>query len=163
LKRDRITAAFLDTTFLLPFFQLDISVEAFDLNAFREFVEKLSEAHASELSIFEAKTKLLRLSRKDTAYNQVLENFGSNLAVLREDERFIFHPYTKRDDAHLNLISTRKLELDSFDAIIVAQSLDLGLLVTEDREIVSLKENPAFTADPTLGKLEIRRWKELRY
>ena len=163
MKRDRILAAFLDTTFLLPFFQLGIIVEAFDLNAFREFTGGLSEAHVSELSIFEAKAKLLRLSRNDDAYKQVLEGFGSNLAVLREDERFVFHPYTQRDDHYFDLISTKKLELDSFDAIIVAQALDTGLLVTEDREILSLKKNPAFTADPSLGKLEIRRWRELGY
>lgn len=163
MKRDKISAVFLDTTFLLPFFQLDLSVEAFDLNRFREFLAKLSEVHASELSIFEAKAKLFRLSRKNAVYMEALESFGDNLAVLREDERFIFHPYTKRDDAYFNLISAKNLRLDSFDIIIVAQALEMGLLVTEDEEILSLREQGAFTRDPILGKLAIRRWKELRY
>jgi hypothetical protein len=100
-----------------------------------------------------------KLSKRDASYKQALDSFGSNLAVLQEDERFVFRPYTKNDDARFNTISAGKFELDSFDTIKVAQALDLGLLVTEGREILSLKENPAFTKDPTLGKLEIRQWK----
>ena len=33
---------------------------------------------------------------------QALEAFGDNLAVLQEDEKFIFHPYTAQDDKHLH-------------------------------------------------------------
>ena len=85
------------------------------------------------------------------------------MAVLREDARVVFHPYTRWEDAYLNLISAKDFRLDSFDTIIVAQALDLGLLVTEDQEILDLREQTAFREDPVLGRLTIRKWKELEY
>jgi len=162
-KPDKISEAFLDTTFILPFFQLDIAVEAFNLKEFKEFLVRLSEVHVSELSIFEAKAKIFRLSKKDPAYVPVLENFGKNLTVLREDEKFVFHSYTEADDIHFNLISSKNHNLDSFDITILAQSLNVGTLITEDKEILSLREKEAFKKDPNLGKLLIKRWKEYTF
>jgi predicted nucleic acid-binding protein len=161
LKLGKSSEVFLDTSFILPFFQTDISVEAFNLNKFREFLTKLSKVHFSELSIFEAKAKLYRLSRKKTNYIQVLKAFGTNLATLREDEKFIFHSYTAQDDKNFNLIYSKNLELDSFDMIIIAQALNIGTLITEDKEILSAREQTPFITDPTLGKINIKQWKEL--
>jgi predicted nucleic acid-binding protein len=161
LKRDNSSGVFLDTTFILPFFQIDINVEAFTLTKFREFLTKLPEAHFSELSIFEAKAKLQRLSRKDASYVQALKAFGTNLATLREDEKFTFHPYTDQDDENFNLIYSKNLGLDSFDMIIVAQAIKTGTLITEDKEILSIREQTEFVKDPTLGKIKIIRWKEI--
>ena len=70
MKQDKLSAAFLDITFLLQLFQLDITVEAFNLNGFKGFLAELPEVHFSELSIFESKAKLFRLSRKNSAYTQ---------------------------------------------------------------------------------------------
>lgn len=161
LKADEDSRAFLDTTFLLPFFQLDIAVEAFTLGKFKDFLEGLSEVHVSELSVFEAKAKIFRLSRKDSAYADALKNFGKNLALLREDEKFFFHPYMEVDDAQFNLISSINQNLDSFDIIILAQASNIGLLITEDKEILDLREREKFKKDPFLRKLLIRRWKEI--
>lgn len=162
MKTGSNTTAFLDTTFLLPFFQIDIDIESFTLNNFKEFLTRLPQVHFSELSIFEAKAKLHRLSRKNVTYVQALEAFGTNLATLREDEKFIFHPYTAQDDEHFNLIHSKNFGLDSFDMIIIAQALKTGTLITEDREILSIREHNAFIKDPTLRKIKIRRWKELQ-
>jgi len=161
LKPGSIPAVFLDTTFLLPFFQLEIAVKDFTIEDFKEFLTKASEIHVSELSIFEAKAKLFRLSRKNAAYMEALENFGNNLTVLRNDERFVFHPYTGQNDAHFNLISAKEWKLDSFDIIILAQALEVELLITEDEEILNLRDQETFVQDPQLGKLAIRRWREL--
>ena len=162
MKLGNNSEAFLDTTFILPFFQVDINVEAFNLNKFKEFVTKLPKVHFSELSIFEAKAKLQRLSRKNTNYAQILKAFGTNLATLREDEKFIFHSYTAQDDKNFNLIYSKNLELDSFDMIIIAQALNTGTLITEDKEILSAREQSPFIKDPTLRKINIKQWKELR-
>ena len=162
MKADNSQEAFLDTTFILPFFQVDINVEAFTLKKFKEFLTRLSKIHFSELSIFEAKAKLQRLSTKNAAYLQALKAFGANLATLREDEKIVFHPYTAEDDENFNLIHSKNLGLDSFDTIIIAQALSIGTLITEDKEILSVREKTAFTRDPTLGKIKIKRWKELR-
>jgi len=161
LKLGKRTAAFLDTTFLLPFFQIDIEVEAFTLDRFKQFLTTLSEVHFSELSVFEAKAKIHRLSRINVTYVQALKAFGGNLSTLREDEKTTFHPYTELDDAYSNLVSSKKLKLDSFDMMIMAQALDVGTLITEDKEIPSVREQQAFVNDPMLGKKKIRRWREL--
>lgn len=153
--------AFLDTTFILPFFQIDVNVEAFTLTKFKGFLTKLPQIHFSELSIFEAKAKLQRLSRKDATYVHALKSFGTNLATLREDEKIIFHPYTAQDDENFNLIYSKNLGLDSFDTIIIAQALNTGTLITEDKEILSIREQTAFKRDPKLRKLKIKQWKEL--
>lgn len=152
---------FMDTTFLLPFFRVEIEVESFSLDKFENFLTKISEVHFSELSIFEAKAKLFRLSRENTTYTQALGDFGKNLAVLREDEKFIFHPYTARDDECFNLILTKNWALDSFDIIILAQALNIRVLVTEDKEILRIRDREKFVKDPILGMATIKRWKEL--
>jgi len=160
-RPDEASAAFLDTTFLLPFFQLDILVESFTLEKFRDFLNRISEIHFSELSVFEAKAKIFRLSKKNPAYVNALENFGENLGVLRQDEKFIFHPYTKMDDEYFNRISSKNPDLDCFDAIILAQAADAELLITEDREILNFRMQKEFTDDRALNILKIKRWKDI--
>jgi len=162
LRQDENSAVFLDTTFLLPFLQIEVDIEAFSLDNFREFLTKIPEVHFSELSVFESKAKLYRLSRKNAVYMQALKNFGINLATLREDEKIVFHPYDERDDVYFNLISSKNFGLDSFDIIIMAQALDVGVLITEDKEILRAREDKAFTDDSILGKMKIKRWRELR-
>lgn len=115
----------------------------------------------SELSIFESKAKIFRLSKKNPSYRVVSEDYGKNLDVLRQDEQFIFHAYTKNDDRYFNLISSKTPDLYSFDAIILAQAVDVGLLVTEDKEILNLRGKTAFADVPVLNELEIKRWKDI--
>jgi hypothetical protein len=51
---------------------------------------------------------------------------------------------------------------DSFDMIIIAQALNTAPLTTEDKETLAVREQDASIKDPTLGKIKIKRWKELR-
>ena len=161
MKPSNNPKAFLDTTFLLPFFQLDIEVNGFSLEKFEAFLSRLDEVHLSELSIYEAKAKLFRLSRRNEGYTKALESFGDNLTVLRDDETIHFHPYRQMDDSRFNLISGKDPSLDIFDVIIVAQAVDIGLLITEDKEILNLRSRKSFAEDPELKKLNIIPWKEL--
>jgi hypothetical protein len=48
---------------------------------------------------------------------QALKAFGTNMATLREDEKFTFHPYTAQDDKNFNLVYTKNLGLDGFNMI----------------------------------------------
>ncbi|MEM1558131.1 MAG: hypothetical protein QXG12_06020 [Thermoproteota archaeon] len=41
--------------------------------------------------------------------------------------------------------------------------MKIGTLVTEDREILNVREQSAFSEDPLLGKIEIKRWRGLKY
>ena len=161
MKPGEASEAFLDTTFLLPFFQLKIDVEGFSLEGFEAFLSGLDKAHFSLLSVYEAKAKLFRLSRRDERFANALEDFGGNLAVLRDDEMITFHTYTRMDDLRFNLISGKGLDLDVFDMIIVAQAVDVGFLLTEDEDILRLRGERSFVEDPELEELEIRRWREL--
>jgi hypothetical protein len=160
-KPEGDSEAFLDTTFLLPFFQIDVSVEGFDLGGFKEFLMGLSKIHFSELSVFEAKAKLYRLRTKGGAYARALEAFGHNLAILRGDEKFAFHPYGARDDEYFNSILAKRFALDGFDMVIMAQAMSIGTLITEDEDILGLREQGAFEGDPLFENMRIRRWKEL--
>lgn len=161
MKIDKGSKAFLDTTFLLPFFQVNVKIEGFSPKRFKTFLMGLSEVHFSELSIYEAKAKIYRLSRRDADLGKALEAFGANLATLRTDERMTFHPYTARDDEYFNMISSETLRLDSFATIILAQAMSVGMLITEDNEILRVRREETFQNDPVLGKTKIRRWKEL--
>lgn len=138
-----------------------MKIEGFTPKRFKTFLAGLSEIHVSELSIYEAKAKIFRLSRRDTAFGKALEAFGANLATLRTDERMIFHPYTGKDDEYFNIIMSMNLGLDSFDAIILAQAMSVGMLITEDREILNVRREETFRNNQVLGEIEIRRWKEL--
>ncbi|MEM2107509.1 MAG: PIN domain-containing protein [Candidatus Bathyarchaeia archaeon] len=160
MKTGNSQKVFLDTTFLPPFFQIEIEVEAFTSNIFKEALTRFSQIHFSELSIFEAKAKIHTLSMKEASYSKASESFGSNLTTLMDDEKIIFHTYTAQDDEYFNLISAKRLDLDTFDMIIMAQAMNIGLLITEDREILNVRERPEFTDDPTLRRLKVRRWVE---
>lgn len=162
MSPDEAHPPFLDTTFILPFFQIHIEVEGFTINGYKAFLTKHPKVHVSELSIYEAKAKIHRLSRRSISYAKALKAFGANLATLRADERVVLHPYTPQDDKYYNLISSKKLGLDSFNIIILAQALNTGMLITEDREILRVREREEIRRDPVLGRIEIRQWKELK-
>lgn len=161
MKKDKASSVFLDTTFILPFFQVEINVDKFDVGRFRDFISAMKEVHVSELSIYEAKAKLSRLYSRDSSYSEALKNFGSNLEVLKKDKRFIFHTYSSEIDKYSNLLIDACPELDIFDALIVAHAVDTGFLLTEDEELVRLHRTPEFARNPLFTKIEIKRWRDL--
>jgi len=138
---------FIETTYLMPFFYLDIDVDGFSREKFREKLSSFRRIHVSEISIVEVKAKIVRMNDR-----KINEAFRKSLSVLRSDERFIFHGYTADDDARFEEIG--KMNLDFIDRIIVSQAFSVGFLLTEDRQILknrnSLKK---------LG-LNVTNWKE---
>lgn len=159
MKKDK--SVFLDTTFLLPFFQVLVRVEKFHLDEFKQFILSLSRVHLSELSVYEAKAKIFRLNRNDKSYSEALRIFGNNLHVLRNDSRIIFHPYSTKVDVGINSLIDINPELDIFDAVIVSQAADAEILVTEDDDLINLSHNSKFEKSPIFSKLEIKRWKDV--
>ena len=159
MKKDK--SVFLDTTFLLPFFQVPIRVEKFHLDDFKQFILSLPKVHLGELSVYEAKAKVFRLYRNDKSYSEPLRNFGDNLHVLRNDGRIIFHPYSTKVDVGINSLTDINLELDVFDAVIVSQATEAGILLTEDDDLINLSHNSRFKKSPFFSKLEIKRWKDI--
>jgi hypothetical protein len=153
---------FIDTTYLFPFFQVPVRIKDFRLSDFREFIANLSRIHVSELSVYEAKAKLLRLSKIHRGYGTVLRAFGHNLNVLRTDEKFVFRSYTGEADQRFNQLLTVAKRLDAFDLIILSEASTVGELLTEDMEILSFRDSDQFAETPPFNSMEIKSWKDVR-
>jgi len=127
----------LDTTFLLPFFELD-------LGSINDIVDdlysQLSVLYFAEISICEAKFKIISLYRKDIIPFSIVRSFWENLSILKEDEKIAFIPYDMQIDDNVNKLESefpKKLEI--IDEIIVATAITIGNLLTIDEEILNLK------------------------
>ncbi len=164
MKIDDVTSdrgLFLDTTFVLPFFQVPIAPDDFEISGFKALIATLPKIHVAELSVYEAKAKLFRLSRTHDGYDEALQEFGRNLSVLRQDDKFVFHNYTDEDDERFNkLLASTKL-LDAFDLTILSQAFTAGELLTEDEDLLSFRNSDQFTKTPLSKSIKITRWKEI--
>jgi hypothetical protein len=158
LRRGRETI-FLDTTYLLAFFGLNLVIRG--ASELDRVLALYDELHLSEVSVIEAKAKLLRLAIKDQGYEATVEGFGEKLDLLRENERVIFHEYRGVDDRRFNIVRRLKPKLDLFDQMILAQSVSVGSLLTEDEALLALRKSPEFHSCQEFRDLEIRRLGEL--
>jgi len=121
---------FLDTTYVMPFFYMDIDVKGFSRKKYAELIQKLEKIHLSEISIFEAKVKSLK-----TRSTEVLEKFNRGLSILRSDRRVEIHGYTAEHDRALNDMLELLRDVNIIDLIIISQAREVGVLLTEDRVI----------------------------
>ncbi len=152
---------FLDTTYILPFFQVPIRVAGFKLSDFKALITNLSRVHVAELSIYEAKAKLLRLSKTYRAYEKILRAFSENLNVLRMDEKFVFQNYTGEADQRFNQLLAVAKRLDAFDLIILSEAFTVGQLLTEDTDILTFRDSDGFAESALSKSIKIRCWKEV--
>ena len=123
---------YLDTTYVMPFFYLDIDVKGFSRSDYKEVIRSFDMVHFSEISIIEAKAKCQKMGE------QVNEKFNEGLAVLSEDKKVVIHGYRHVDDRKFNEIFP--YGLDFFDRIILAQAYSVGNLLTEDSKLLKLKD-----------------------
>ena len=151
----------MDTTYILPFFQVPIRVVGFELSNFKNLIADLSRVHVAELSVYEAKAKLLRLSRVHRRYEEVLRVFSQNLNVLRSDEKFVFHSYTSEADECFNQLFHFAKGLDAFDLIILSEAFTVGELLTEDEDILNFRDSSQFAESPSYESIKIRCWREV--
>ena len=124
-------------------------------------VSNLSKIHVAELSVYEAKAKLLRLSKAHLGYEEALREFGRNLNVLRHDEKFILHDYTEESDEYFNQLFPSAKRLDAFDLLILSQAFTVGELLTEDKDIIAFRDSDLFAKSPLSKSIRIRCWKEI--
>jgi len=124
-----------------------------------EYLTPINEIHLSEISIIEAKAKIHRLNQRNPAYQAPHEEFGANLRILREDDKVHFHRYETEDDTRFNFLSETGTQLDAFDTVIVTQASRAGHLLTEDREILSIRKT-GILKNPIMQGLRIENWKE---
>lgn len=152
---------FVDTTYVLPFFQVPVTVEGFELSNFKMLIANLSKVHVAELSIYEAKAKLSRLSKGHRRYEGALRVFGENLDVLRSDEKFVFHNYTSEADEYFNELLQVGKPLDAFDLIILSEAFTVGELLTEDEDLLAFRNSDQFAESPSSKSIRVRCWKEI--
>nr|AAU82651.1 hypothetical protein GZ18H11_24 [uncultured archaeon GZfos18H11]QNO54266.1 hypothetical protein FGBIHFOD_00006 [Methanosarcinales archaeon ANME-1 ERB7] len=126
---------YLDTTYIMPFFYLDIDVKGFSRTVYKEVIKSVEGIHVSEISIIEAKAKSLKIGGSQTEIN---EKFNEGLSVLSADEKVVIHGYRAMDDKKFN--EFQPLGLGFFDAVILAQSCTVGILLTEDSRLLRLKD-----------------------
>ncbi|MDP2900943.1 MAG: hypothetical protein Q8O47_08240 [Candidatus Bathyarchaeota archaeon] len=155
MRRDRGGAIFLDTTYILPFFGVELAIP--EIGELGRVLGGYDEIHFSEASVLEAKAKLLRLAVKEPGFDAAFRGFGENLDILRGDKKVIFHEYRGSDDRYFNLIGSLGLKLDFLDRVIVAQAVPIGRLMTEDGRIHALRKDSAFLASEDLKNLQIFR------
>jgi len=134
-------------------------VENFTPAKFIEYLTSIDEIHFSEISILEAKAKIHRLSQRNQAYRASYYEFGENLSILREDDKIHFHSYQPEDDKRVTYIAGTGLKLDAFDMLIIAQATRVGHLLTEDRDILSIRKTGMLRV-PSMKGLLIENWKE---
>jgi hypothetical protein len=144
---------YLDTTYVMPFFYLDIDVKGFSRTVYKEVIKLVERIHVSEISIIEAKAKSLKIGGNPTAIN---EKFNEGLSVLSADEKVEIHGYRAMDDKNFN--EFQSLGLGFFDAVILAQSCTVGILLTEDSRLLRLKDVgvKAINWDTILREMRIR-------
>ncbi|MHA1665489.1 MAG: hypothetical protein ACTSVW_06610 [Candidatus Njordarchaeales archaeon] len=127
----------LDTTFLLPYFGLDLG----NINAFVDTLyEKLPKLYFAEISVYEAKFKIVSLYRKKRIPWVIVNNFGANLSVLEDSKKIIFIKYCRNVDRYVNELENKlPRKLGILDEIIVATAISFGNLLTIDEKILELK------------------------
>lgn len=138
---------------------MDLAVDGFTVGRLEQLLSEMDEIHFSEVSIYEAKAKIHRLSLRNEDYRPALAAFGENLQVLREDEKVRFRQYTLEDDHRFNHLADQPTSLDVFDMVIVAQAAEAGRLLTEDHEILGVRDAPWLRGHPMQG-LRITSWRE---
>ncbi|MDI6811386.1 MAG: hypothetical protein QMD80_06925 [archaeon] len=126
---------YLDTTYVMPFFYLDIDVKGFSRAVYKEVIKSLERIHFSEISIIEAKAKSLKIGGEQSEINK---KFNEGLSVLSADEKVVIHGYRAVDDERFN--EFLPLGLGFFDTIILAQSCSIGILLTEDSRLLRVKD-----------------------
>ena len=126
---------FLDTTYILPFFYININVKGFSRNVYKSVIQSLQTIHISDVSIIEAKAKSLRLRGNRSG---IAEKFNIGLSVLSCDEKVVIHGYSAIDDKNFNKL--QPFGLDFFDRMILAQSCTVGTLLTEDSKLMHLSD-----------------------
>lgn len=136
----QLREVYLDTTYLMPFFYLDIAVKGFSRARYKEVIKSLDRIHVSELSIIEAKAKSLK-PEGDRA--EIAAKFNEGLTVLATDDKVVIHGYRAEDDKKFSEFLT--LGLGFFDTVILAQSCAVGVLLTEDARLLQLHDSGVTT------------------
>jgi len=128
---------FLDTTFILPFFQIPIDVKNFDKKIFEKSLRRFRLISVSELSLIEALFIVTKMFFRGEVFRDIFEVFRDNLEVLEDDSRFVVKSFSSMDISSYKWLLDFK-DLNPIDRLILAQGLDADIFLTENREILKI-------------------------
>ena len=142
----------LDTTYILPFYGLNIGIHNFE-NDFEEILLSSQRLGISQISILEAKGKLSRILRN----TKFIKNYELGFTTITKSGRFEILDFV---DSEIDRTST-KIYLfghnDLFDCIIAATALkEAEVFVTEDAPLKKIM-NKLFP------EFQIMNWKEFKF
>ncbi len=152
----------LDTTFLMPFFNLETDLD--NLNEqYLTMLEKANYTYTySPVSIIEIKWVLLRLERAGYNRDTLEKQFSESLLALNHNESFKQINFV---DSMINNVSYELMKMghrDLFDTIIASSALwEADVFLTEDDDLKKriqtlLNLNTYFE----LKKIQVMCWKE---
>lgn len=128
----------LDTTFLLPFFGLDLG----EINSILENIYENSEGlYFAEISLYEALFKLFSLYRREKITDEIINNFWKNFEILTTDRKIKFVKPSNKIISTMNMLEKKlSAKLNIIDMLIVASAIDIRSLLTVDRAILRSRE-----------------------
>lgn len=149
---------FLDTTYLLPFFQIPLTVKGFNKKLFEKILREFEYVYISEVSVLECLSKITRMYFKGKVPEEIFEIFKENLSILREDEKITFKPIQEEDVKTYYELLKINPEIDPIDRIILAQATHAQIFLTEDSDILEFSNNKTFKKKYLV---KVLNWKKL--
>ena len=149
---------FLDTTYVMPFFQIQINIKNFDKNTFEKILRKFQLIILSEISLIEILFKLTKMYIKKKVPENIFQTFKENLSILREDRKIKIKPITSIDIDNYLYFLKLKYNLNPIDMLILAQGIEADIILTEDKNILKISEEKSFKEK---YKAKILNWSKL--
>jgi len=149
---------FLDTTFVMPFFQIQINIKNFDKNIFEKILRKFQLIILSEISLIEILFKLTKMYTKKKISDNIFNIFKENLSILREDRKIKIKTITSTDINNYLYFLKLKYKLNPIDMLILAQGIEADIILTEDKNILKISEEKSFKEK---YKAKILNWSKL--
>jgi len=152
---------FLDTTYLLPFFQIPVNVKDFSKRIFEETLRKFQFISVSELSLIEVLFIATKLYLKREVSDNIFKTFKENLTVLKEDDRFMIKTLSDTDVKNYKYLLDLKSGLNPIDRIILAQGANADIFLTEDKDLLELGKTKKFREKFSVNVVNWRQYIKL--
>ena len=153
---------FLDTTYLMPLFQLDITIEGFEEEFHEIFQSGRFYFLFSPVSILEIKWQIIKLSKSGHSIDELEKASSRALRTIQKTEQFKLVNFV---DEAINSVSfelRKQGHNDLFDTIILGSALSTAaIFVTEDeplRKVLKKYEQLTVNSEKR-ARLETHDWR----
>lgn len=126
----------LDTTYLMPLFNLDTSIQGLNQQVKEQLAKNLYVFSYSPVSFIEIKWQIIRLEKKGQNREPFEKQFSQTLTSLKYDKRYQVIHFS---EARINDASYELMKLghnDYFDTIIASSAIwEAEYFITEDMDL----------------------------